>query len=52
MNQSDISGNVIASRSIQYRDGANESPQYHNEDILKKYQKKLRIGDLKEEAKL
>ncbi|KAI5210104.1 hypothetical protein E4T39_00621 [Aureobasidium subglaciale] len=26
--------------------------KYHNEDVLKKYQKRLKIGELKEEAKL
>ena len=31
---------------------ADESGQYHNEGVLKKYGAKLKIGEVKEEAKL
>jgi hypothetical protein len=31
---------------------ANSSQQYHNESVLKKYQERLKVGTLKESAKL
>ncbi|THZ64046.1 hypothetical protein D6C85_08768 [Aureobasidium pullulans] len=33
-------------------DASKQFWKYHNEDVLKKYQKRLKIGELKEEAKL
>ncbi|KAI5244905.1 hypothetical protein E4T47_06073 [Aureobasidium subglaciale] len=34
------------------KDASKQFWKYHNEDVLKKYQKRLKIGELKEEAKL
>jgi hypothetical protein len=34
------------------RTTANTYPQYHNESVLKKYQERLKVGTLKESAKL
>ena len=33
-------------------DASKQFWKYHNEGVLKKYQGKLKIGDIKEEAKL
>ncbi|CAD0040932.1 hypothetical protein D6C84_09068 [Aureobasidium pullulans] len=34
------------------KDASKQFWKYHNEDVLKKYQKRLKVGELKEEAKL
>ncbi|KAF1820651.1 cytochrome b5 [Dissoconium aciculare CBS 342.82] len=34
------------------KDASKQFWKYHNEHVLKKYQPKLRIGDVKEESKL
>lgn len=34
------------------QDASKQFWKYHNEGVLKKYQPKLKIGELKEEAKL
>ncbi|KAI5253741.1 hypothetical protein E4T42_02774 [Aureobasidium subglaciale] len=34
------------------KDASKQFWKYHNEHVLKKYQKRLKIGELKEEAKL
>ena len=37
---------------LEFTDASKQFWKYHNEDVLKKYQDRLKIGELKEEAKL
>ena len=37
---------------LTFTDASKQFWKYHNEDVLKKYQDRLKIGELKEEAKL
>lgn len=48
--QSEFSNAAL--RLSRWDKGLTDLKQYHNESILKKYQGKLKIGDIKEEAKL
>ncbi|KAL1595236.1 hypothetical protein SLS60_009924 [Paraconiothyrium brasiliense] len=49
-----IDGGVYALESFvdEHPGGAKILKRYHNEGVLKKYGPKLKVGDLKEEAKL
>ncbi|THY06199.1 hypothetical protein D6D01_09921 [Aureobasidium pullulans] len=42
----------VGGKGVGVLDASKQFWKYHNEDVLKKYQKRLKVGELKEEAKL
>lgn len=47
-----VFGYGVVLTKVKFTDASKQFWKYHNEDVLKKYQKRLKIGELKEEAKL
>lgn len=47
-----VFGYGVVLTKVKFTDASKQFWKYHNEDVLKKYQKRLKVGELKEEAKL